>query len=100
SRPDGPPGRCPSGSPCPRPPRAGRGSRASPPSPPSSFVHLDHHVVVLQLHLVSRHGERGRQRPRPPRVQVEGRSVLWALDRLLVHVHLALVEEIVGVRTD
>src|SRR5207253_10948193 len=65
-----------------------------------SVAHLDQDVVALDLHRIrpDRHG--GRQRPGPPRVQVEGGSVLGALDRLEVRVDLALVQVRVRVRAD
>src|SRR5918912_1969356 len=61
-------------------------------------VHED--VAVLDLHGEHADGLRRRQRGRPPRLEVERRPVLRALDRPEVGVDLTLVEEVVRVRTD
>src|SRR2546421_2112964 len=66
----------------------------------SATVHLDQDVVVLHLHRVYPHGHRRRKGPRPPRLEVERRPVLGALDRAEVRVHLALRQALVRVRTD
>src|SRR3990172_3319554 len=65
-----------------------------------TVLHLDQDVVVLRRHRERVDRRRGRQGPRLPRVQVEGRAVLRALDRLVVNVDLALGEVLVSVRAD
>src|SRR2546421_8842970 len=66
----------------------------------SATVHLDQDVVVLHLHRVYPHGHRRREGPRLPRLEVERRPVLGALDRPEVGVHLPLRQMLVGVGTD
>src|SRR4030095_5921574 len=62
--------------------------------------YLDHHVVVLHLGCEYLDGLRGRQGPRRARVEVERGAVLRALDRLVLDVDLALIQEVVRVRAD
>src|SRR6185503_19849388 len=62
--------------------------------------YLDHHVVVLHLGREHLDGLRGPQGPRRARLEVERGSVLGALDRLVLDVDLALVQEVVRVRAD
>src|SRR5437867_2715516 len=66
----------------------------------SVIRHLDHHVVALHLHVEPLHRLRGRERDGLAGVEVERGTVLGALDRPEVHVHLALVQEVVRVRAD
>src|SRR5919204_1202584 len=78
-----------------------RSSRTSSVALPSSVIaHLDQQVVALHLHRERLDRDRGRQRPRPPGREVERGTVLRALDRPEVDVHLAFVEEVVRVRAD
>src|SRR5215212_8012371 len=66
----------------------------------SSLWHLDHHVVALDLHRERLDGLRRGERAGATGVQVERRPVLRALERLVLHVELALVQEVVRVRAD
>src|SRR4029079_11466988 len=66
----------------------------------SVICHLDQDVVAFGLDGEHVHRQRRRQRGGPPRVQVERGTVLRALDRLVVQVDLALVQEVVRVRAD
>src|SRR5688500_17837780 len=53
-------------------------------------LQIDHDRLTLHLHREGDHRQRGRERPRLSRPEIEHRSVPRALDRLVVHVHLSL----------
>src|SRR4026207_729509 len=66
----------------------------------SVICHLDQDVVAFRPGGGNGGRRRRRQRGGSPRVQVERGTVLRALDRLVIDVDLALVQEVVRVRAD
>src|SRR5215211_1323209 len=62
--------------------------------------YLDQDVIAFHLGREHLDRLRRRERRRGPRVEVERRAVLGALDRLVLDVDLALVQEVVRVRAD
>src|SRR5215211_6226330 len=62
--------------------------------------YLDQDVIAFHLGREDLDRLRRRERRRGPRVEVERRAVLGALDRLVLDVDLALVQEVVRVRAD